>query len=266
MGKELSPEANVAIDNRVKQVANEQLAELFENLEKKLIEDMKENLSDYLTTNKYRLEEERVKNYRKRMRNTVKLILEKYKEFSDFVENFEKPKKKLEISSKKVKQMINQISLFDLFGEDDNTKLNSDFFTEQVIYNKKIKSNILTEEEIQKAKLLKKLFDNAFQSYKEKALKKLDIKPVISTKEFDYETIEANELDTKKLKRKLILLQKVYIEGKKLEEINSFDEVEYIGSKNYQNDVNSLVDDLMILIFGYEGLNYIILERFGFEL
>lgn len=257
MKKKLSPEALEAIEENAKKVTYQQLEDRFAQLEKSLIKNIRENLNDYLTTNKYRIEDDRVKNYKKKMRNAVKLILEKYYDFSVFMKNFDADNDK-KATPEELEILAKKLNLFCLF-EESIEKKNKPIITKYEI-------NVLSKEQLQKAKEVKQFFDSAFDLYKEKALKKLKVIPVISEKPIDYETIEANDQESRKMKRKLILLQKVYIEGKSLEEIKYFDPIEYIGSKNYHNDVNSLIDDLMILIFGFEGFNFIFLERLGFEL
>lgn len=107
--------------------------------------------------------------------------------------------------------------------------------------------------------------DRVFDIYTKGQLKNLEIIPMMSSKKFDINELEKlnfNENYKKRIQRKLIILQKVYIDGNPKKILGE----DYIESKTFINDKGALIDDLAVLLYGAEGIKYRILERKGLDL
>lgn len=126
----------------------------------------------------------------------------------------------------------------------------------------KRKNNVIITANVKKAKRVLKLIDSVFDIYIQNKLKELEIIPMISSKKMKLDDVDDSYFDTiqkQRIKRKIIILQKVYIEGNPKELLGE----EYIDTKTFVNDKASLIEDLSILLFGVDGLNYKLLEKNG---
>lgn len=131
--------------------------------------------------------------------------------------------------------------------------------------NSSKKQKLKVKANLKSATQLLKLLDDVFDTYIKNQLKELEIIPYMASKKFDISEIANKNFETaekRRIKRKLIILQQIYIEGMEKEK---YDE-DYMINKTFANDKNSLVQDLAILLFGVDGLNYRILEKNGLEI
>ena len=141
---------------------------------------------------------------------------------------------------------------------DETEKIDQEFWDNLIKRN----NNILITANVKQAKRVLKLIDNVYNIYIKSQLKELEIVPIISLQRLNLENFEDSYFDTKRkqrIKRKLYILQKVYIEGNPKEILGD----DYIETKTFVNDKASLIEDLSILLFGVDGLNYKILEKNG---
>ncbi len=131
--------------------------------------------------------------------------------------------------------------------------------------NSSRKQKLAEKANLKSAIQLLELLNDVFDTYINNQLKKLEIIPYMASKKFDISEIANKNFETpekRRIKRKLIILQQIYIEGMEKEK---YDE-DYMINKTFSNDKNSLIQDLAILLFGIEGLNYRISEKNALEI
>lgn len=131
--------------------------------------------------------------------------------------------------------------------------------------NPKSQQNNIKNAKIKDAIRLLELLNSVFDIYIKRQLKSLEIIPMMSSKKIDINELEKLNFDEnykKRIQRKLIILQKVYIEGNSKKVLGE----DYVESKTFINDKGALIDDLAVLLYGAEGMNYRILEKDGLNL